>query len=231
MARQSRTESIAEGVTVRYENGNTVIEAEGASAHASTPELGVSAVIRLLLVVRDLKIGGDFQKLADFVCDQIGTQTNGESLGIHRTDPEMGATTVNLGMIAFSNEEMFFNLDIRYPRNCTPELVHERLGAALEQYGLELLEERVTPYLYVEKNSSLVKSLMGVYREFTGRADAPLAIGGGTYAKIFPNMVAFGPVFPGEPEMAHHANEYIQVDRLLQSAKMTAAAIYTLANQ
>lgn len=47
----------AQGVTVKYENGNTVIEAEGVSAHASVPELGVNAAVRLLKAVRPLKTG------------------------------------------------------------------------------------------------------------------------------------------------------------------------------
>ena len=51
--------------------------------------------------------------------------------------------------------------------------------------------------LYVPQESELVQKLMKVYREGTGEADAkPKAIGGGTYAKMFKNMVAFGPSSP-----------------------------------
>lgn len=221
---------VAEGVNVTYRDGNTILEAEGTSAHASTPDLGTSAVIRLLSAARRIGIGGDFQKMADFVCDRIGTETNGYTLGICRSDSEMGETTLSLGVTDYSESEMFFNLDIRYPKNCTPQLVKNQLTGAMSEYGLDLLEERVTPYLYVDRDSSLVRTLMDVYKEYTGREDKPLAIGGGTYAKMFRNMVAFGPVFPGEPEMAHHSGEYVRIDRLMQSAQMTAAAIYRLAN-
>ncbi len=72
---------------------------------------------------------------------------------------------------------------------------------------------------------------MTVYRETTGREDPPKAIGGGTYAKMFPNMVAFGPVFPGEPEMAHQPNEYISIENLRLSSVLTARAIYALASE
>ena len=37
-----------EGITVTEENGKTIVEATGFSAHGSTPELGVNAVVKLL---------------------------------------------------------------------------------------------------------------------------------------------------------------------------------------
>ena len=78
------------GVTVRHENGNTVIVSDGVSAHGSTPELGVNGIILLLDAVKDLKIGGDYQKVFDFLRTKIGRETNGESLGICYQDEETG---------------------------------------------------------------------------------------------------------------------------------------------
>ena len=55
----------------------------------------------------------------------------------------------------------------------------------LEQYGLEILTCSTVKALYKPKDSELIQKLMKVYREGTGRNDEPLAIGGGTYAKMF----------------------------------------------
>ena len=41
-----------------------------------------------------------------------------------------------------------------------------------------------------------MQSLLAAYRQETGDLSAPLAIGGGTYAKAMENIIAFGPVFP-----------------------------------
>ena len=80
--------------------------------------------------------------------------------------------------------------------------------------------------LYVPQDSELVQKLMKVYREGTGEADAkPKAIGGGTYAKMFKNMVAFGPVFPGDPDIVHQPNEAMEVEKLMKSIKLVAAAM------
>jgi len=56
-----------------------------------------------------------------------------------------------------------------------------------------------------------------------------LSIGGGTYAKEMPNIVAFGPMFPGEPDTIHKQNEYITIDNLIKNAKIYAHALYELA--
>lgn len=219
----------AEGVTVKYENGNTVIEAEGTGAHASVPELGVNAAVRLLKAAGDLKIGGDFKKLSDFICREIGEETNGETLGICFRDEETGETTVNLGLFSYTDEEMFLNLDIRYPKNGRKEEVQAKLKEALERYGLKLMESRSTDMLYISKESELVKKLMAVYEEGTGEKGEPKAIGGGTYAKMFSNMAAFGPVFPGDADVAHQPDERVEVAKLMKSIGLTAAAMAEMA--
>lgn len=45
-------------------------------------------------------------------------------------------------------------------------------------------------------DSPVLGALLSAYREVTGDDSRPISIGGGTYAKAMPNMVAFGPNFP-----------------------------------
>ena len=68
-----------------------------------------------------------------------------------------------------------------------------------------------------------------VYSEHTGRNDSVIAIGGGTYAKEMPNIVASGPMMPDQEEVEHQANEYIAVDHLVSVTKIYAQDIYELA--
>ena len=94
------------------------------------------------------------------------------------------------------------------------------------------VENELHSLLYVPKDSELVQKLTKVYCEETGDMDAkPIAIGGGTYAKSFDNMVAFGPIFPGEEEVIHAPNEYANMDNLVRSIQITAAAMYELAQK
>ncbi len=75
----------------------------------------------------------------------------------------------------------------------------------------------------------MIKSLQKVYKEQTGKEPELLAIGGGTYAKEMPNIVAFGPLFPGEPDVIHKKDEYIELENLVLNAKIYGHAIYELA--
>ena len=44
-----------------------------------------------------------------------------------------------------------------------------------------------------------------------------------------PNTVAFGPMFPGDPDVVHQPNEYIEVEKLIKNAKIYGHALYELA--
>lgn len=220
-----------EGITVKREEGKTIVEALGVSAHGSTPELGENAAVKLLLAVKENEFGGDFQQFMNFILDKIGTETNGESLGIYFQDEETGETTVNLGIVHCDQERIRFTLDIRYPKNADPDVVDDRVINIVNSYTMDVLSKTNNKMLYVPKDSELVRKLVKVYEAETGDASDPIAIGGGTYAKEFPNMVAFGPVFPGEPDVIHQPDERVEIDKLIKALQITAAAIYELAQK
>ena len=101
-------------------------------------------------------------------------------------------------------------------------------NAACQRHPVALLqavEKRVAvigqhaPH-YVPKDHPLVKELMKTYREYTGRNDEPLAIGGGTYVHGLRNGVAFGCTMPGTDNRMHGADENAVIDELVISAEM-----------
>lgn len=223
--------SETDGITVQKSGDIITVEAIGLGAHGSTPHLGTNAAVKLLNAVKDNQFGGDFENIINFILKHLDGETDGKKLGIHYFDDETGETTVNLGLLNFDGDEMSFTLDIRYPKNADPENVKAQINEKAEKYGLDILSLEQTPILYVPKNSELIKKLMGVFTEQTGEHLEPLAIGGGTYAKAFPNMVAFGPMFPDDPEVIHQPNEYAEIPKLMKSFQITAAAMYELAKK
>ena len=86
-----------------------------------------------------------------------------------------------------------------------------------------------TPPHHVPEDTELVKALLSAYERFTGNPGKCLAIGGGTYVHHMPGGVAFGPVYPGEDNRIHCANEFVKVEHLIQNAKIIASAIVDLA--
>ena len=103
--------------------------------------------------------------------------------------------------------------------------------ACAAEYGFQAEVEAEGRLLYLPKDSELVQKLMKVYREQTGTEAEPVAIGGGTYAKNFENMAAFGPVFPGDAALIHQPDECAEVEKLVKSWQITAAAMYEIARK
>ena len=85
------------------------------------------------------------------------------------------------------------------------------------------------PPLYVPEDSDLVRTLTSVFYNKTGVTAKPVAIGGGTYARTLPNILAFGPLLPGDQNIIHKPDENISTERLLLLSKIYAQAMYELA--
>lgn len=79
------------------------------------------------------------------------------------------------------------------------------------------------------EESALVQKLLGVYTRCTGKEAKPKCIGGGTYAKMMPNTLAFGPIFPGDEVREHKPDEYMELNRLIDNVTILAHAMYELA--
>ena len=83
--------------------------------------------------------------------------------------------------------------------------------------------------LHVPAGSRIVQGLLKVYHEVTGLEAYTIAIGGGTYSRMMPNTVAFGVCFPGDMDVCHIADEYIDLDKMMLGVKIFAHAIVELA--
>ena len=78
----------------------------------------------------------------------------------------------------------------------------------------------------------MIQALMGVYQKYTGDTERrPQVIGGGTYARAAENIVAFGAMFPGDPDLMHQKDERLSIDRLMTMTKIYADAIYQLSQK
>ena len=205
------------------------VESWGVSAHGSTPELGENAIGRLLTVLDTLPLTGDLANSVHFLAVTLGMETDGASAGIAIQDDVSGKLSLNLGTIEGDETHLTLNINYRYPvtkgyDDCAPIL-----NARFAEAGFTRDSEVHKAKLYIPEDSPLVSTLLRVYREQTGLEGAPKSIGGGTYAKALPNIVAFGPIFPGEEVREHKADEYISVDSLMRNARIIAAAMYEMA--
>ena len=207
-------------------DGTYLLTATGESAHASMPHLGINAAGLLLLALKDLGAPAPFCAMADLT----GLAYDGDKLGIRRCDAESGDLTCNLGLLRFDGRALTATLDIRYPV-CADET--DMVSCAADRCrpgGIEVrLESSHTP-LHVPAEHKIVRGLLQMYNEITGENAGPIAIGGGTYSRMMPNTVAFGPCFPDEQDMCHMPDEFIDVERMLVAVRIYAHAIAALAS-
>lgn len=216
-------------VTVTPIKGGLRIEAAGVSAHGSTPEQGENAIGRLALALAQLPLEGDLADSMAFLAGRIGLETRGESLGLAMRDTISGDLTLNLGVASFADDTLTLTLSVRYPVTKTYDQTYPRLVRAFTLGGFTETEMDHHAALYLPPEHELIRRLCAVYEEQTGEKAELKSIGGGTYAKSIPNLVAFGPIFPGDEVREHKPDEYIEVERLLQNAEMIAAAMRALA--
>jgi succinyl-diaminopimelate desuccinylase len=218
-------------LTAKPGPGNVSITSVGKAAHGSTPYKGQNAAMQLFAFLATLDLpSSDMTDAVKFINASIGMETDGESLGLAMEDEPSGNLTLNVGLVNATLERMTLGLNIRYPVTFTFDDVMGRLNQTLEGTGFRVeISSQVQSPLYYPKDSPLIVTLTRVYAEQTGRNESAIAIGGGTYAKEMPNIVASGPMMPDQEEVEHQANEYIAIDHLVNVTKIYAQDIYELA--
>ena len=82
--------------------------------------------------------------------------------------------------------------------------------------------------LYVAKDDPLIIALLGAYNDITGTKGEAITIGGGTYARVLPKGVAFGPVFPNGESRVHGDDERISLKDFAKTIEIFKEAIKRL---
>ena len=165
----------------------------------------------------------------DLLSKLLNDSRYGSNLGIAMSDDVSGVLTCNPGLASFSDNILTVTLDIRHPVTITGDEVIAKLREYLVAEGVEYsVTARSTP-LHVPEDSPLIVELGKAFFETTGKHAEVMAIGGGTYAKALPNVVAFSPFPNALPELAHQVNEYIGIEDLMASIPVIRNALLRLA--
>ncbi|MEL7568692.1 MAG: dipeptidase PepV [Dehalobacterium sp.] len=218
-----------DALSLSEEGDSYVIKALGQSAHSSQPWYGINAINILLGFLRKLKLAP--QGAAEYIfalADIFADGHEGKNIGIACSDDISGPLTLSFGILDISSNKGKATFDLRFPIHANKEEIWQKIVEACRIRGLKpvILQDKAP--LYVPKDSPLVQNLLEVYRQMTNRSEAPVVIGGGTYCRAMENFVAYGPVFPGQKELAHEPNEFISIDDLMLCAKIYAQALYML---
>lgn len=198
------------------------LTATGIPGHSAYPEGCRNAIGMMLLLLRELGVQGALRTLADV----YGMEHDGASLGIACADDISGALTCNMGILHMENGQLFCTLDCRCPVSADLEALKTTALSRLTLFKAEVAD--IKPPHHVPADSELVTSLLSAYHEETGLPAQPQSTGGGTYAKVLKNGVAFGAAFPDDEDLAHQAGEYISISKMMTAMKIYANALLRL---
>lgn len=202
------------------------LSVEGKSAHGSTPQEGVNAAFLMVKFLNEIKLSNAF---IDLINMYLLDDPFGRKMGVDYHDEETGHVTINAGLFEFKDNQFMITLNPRYPNNVDSDIFINKLEGVFKAQGHKVDIRSHQKRLYIDPNSTLVKTLLSVYNKHTNQDAKPLTTGGGTYARAMENSVAFGPHFPGTESLIHQRNEYIDIDDLLNATAIYAESLYELA--
>ncbi|GAA0866643.1 dipeptidase PepV [Paraclostridium tenue] len=223
---------INEKIDIKINNETITISAYGKQAPANAPQVGENAItnaIKYLLeenFINDEELNNFFK----FINEYFYNEYYGEKLGINFEDELTGKLYLTPYELKCENEEIIFSFGVRYPMTCKIDYITDAIKKVLK-YDMVLNIERNFNPVNFDKDSYLVRSLQLAYERVTGLDGTPTTTSGGTYAKVMPNIVPFGPSFPGQKGIGHNHDEYMGIDDIILNAKIFANAIYDLAKE
>jgi acetylornithine deacetylase/succinyl-diaminopimelate desuccinylase-like protein len=129
----------------------------------------------------------------------------------------------------------YAQLNVRPPQGITAEGIRAQLAERVDEFerrtGAALSGEVEMPNVphVAPIEGRVVSTLLGVWQEVNGRKGDPVAVAGGTEARLFQGGVDFGPALSMEAYRGHGPDEYVTVDELRRIAGLTTTALFRLA--
>ena len=197
--RAQRLESTAAVKAAELEPGIWALESAGVSGHASVPQGTVNAINLLVdyLLANNIPDAGERPYFE--VISRLLRVTDGSLLGLQSSDDFFTPLTAVGGKI-FTDPDgrISQTVDSRYGLTMSGERITEILREAAGNSADVFPVNDSVPFCMNPENPA-VRACIDSYNQITGEDAHPFTIGGGTYARHFPNAVAFGPEHPERP--------------------------------
>lgn len=219
----------AQDFSVNFFDDRIDFECRGIAGHAMSPEKGENAFFKAIILLDALKSNDvcsnkqdslnnscqlkeiDDSSVLNTLKTHFATPLSAEKLSIAGSDDKSGSLTINTGIVDVNNGIVSLVLDIRLPISIKLFDVEKNILNKLPS-GTKLTRLHYADNLFIDCNSKLIQTLLGVYTNITGEKSYCIQSGGGTYARELPNSVAFGATFPGTVTNIHNIDECISVE-------------------
>ncbi|HEX7030673.1 MAG TPA: dipeptidase [Gammaproteobacteria bacterium] len=226
-------------VDIGQRDGLLTIRAHGKAAHSSEPWNGVNAITHAAALLAGEELAPTpAGRALDFINTLVGTGIHGERFGgIAYAHPFMGPLTVNLSMVRTTDEGVSLGINTRAPAGKSAATLEAEIRAAIAAWAKErgTAPPAVRVHLaeaYLPERPAQVAPLLAVFEHYTGIENPkPISIGGGTFARLVPNAVNFGPAMPGVPYTGHSTHEFITRKQMTLNLEMYTAMLAWLAGE
>lgn len=227
--------------SVEYSHSESTLRLvfHGKQAHGSTPQEGHSALLDALSFLSDSSGVTDDESDLTLFLYECGANIFGQRLNIHTEHSILGPTTVNLGKLRWEDGTVEATFNIRNTMGLSTQATIEKARGVIEEFcndtgfAFTCASDGKTLeaiYLNPAEHPDFIGALKESYEAVTARTFKEGAIGGSTYAKVFPRALCFGPVDPtgGDLELAHQIDERITVESHLRNVRIYAMALARL---
>ena len=213
-----------ESISAVEEKGLWHLSAKGVGGHASTPAGTVNAIGLLVKYILDNDVCTPEEKPLFELFNKLHCATDGSGLGVNADDGLFSPLTIIGGVIGVEDGHIYQVLDSRYPTNTSGEKIVSTIAALAGDMAGVILDSDAVPF-YMSLDNPAVQVCMNAYNSVTGDSAEPYTMGGGTYARDFPNGVCFGPEHNDRERPAfvgaiHGADEAGSLAELLEAMKI-----------
>ncbi len=222
--------------TLSEESGLIKIAARGKAAHAAFPEGSVHAQKLLAQLLSgsgllDAAAEETMRGVIAFLEDYYGA-----GLGIAFETPEFGKLTMASGITRLENGRFTMVFDIRYPAGLDTKAAGKAAEHRLQAYGFGIDDWSDSEGYYMDPNMPVIRKMKEICESVWDREFPLYVMGGGTYARMMPNTVPFGPGLPrtdgeGGKGACHQPDEAIELEVLQKAIEIYAKALPMLDRQ
>ncbi len=222
----------SERVSVERDGELWHLTAKGVGGHASIPKGTVNAIGVLVDYLLERRLCGPEEEGFLRLLSLLHRNWDGSGLGVQADDGLFEPLTIVGGVIGVKDGRMFQVLDSRYPTNTSGERICAQIREKAGSLAEVISDSDAVPF-YMSLDNPAVRTCMQVYNLVTGDDAKPYTMGGGTYARDFPNGVSFGPEHPERPAPdfagpIHGADEAACWDYFKEALKIYILALIEL---
>lgn len=190
---------LPESIGVERYCDTVTLRARGVSGHVAFPNGAVNAIGILCGAAYEagLDCGQESWLLASLA--RICGDGYGEGFGIACEDDISGRLTCSGSVVRRRADRLYLTLDIRYPITIDGNTLLPTLEESARFHGFGLRVGKSSPPHCFDRQSPVITTLLAAYQRVTGDGESlPYVMGGGTYARMLPNAVGFGPGLPAD---------------------------------